>query len=43
MSADQGFQNFFVATAGLTPAAESPAAGTKVPAVPAVPAGSHGS
>jgi predicted lipoprotein with Yx(FWY)xxD motif len=30
----QGFQNFFVATAGLTPAAKSPVPGTTVPAVP---------
>jgi predicted lipoprotein with Yx(FWY)xxD motif len=31
----QGFQNFFVATAGLTPAAKSSGTGTTVPAVPA--------
>ena len=30
----QGFQNFFVATAGLTPATRSSAPGTSVPAVP---------
>ena len=30
----QGFQNFFVATAGLTPAAMSAAPGTSVPAAP---------
>jgi hypothetical protein len=30
----QGFQNFFVATAGLTPAAMSAASGTSVPAAP---------
>jgi predicted lipoprotein with Yx(FWY)xxD motif len=31
----QGFQNFFVATAGLTPGSTSSAAGTSVPAAPA--------
>jgi predicted lipoprotein with Yx(FWY)xxD motif len=31
----QGFQNFFVATVGLTPAAKSPGTGSTVPAVPA--------
>lgn len=31
----QGFQNFFVATVGLTPAAKSSGTGSTVPAVPA--------
>ena len=31
----QGFQNFFVATVGLAPAAKSAGTGTTVPAIPA--------